>query len=208
LGVEGLGSWDWGGGVRVDGLEGRMEGVERDGRLEARARARAERAVRAGMLSCPETPAFLMSKGRNAEAEASAKRLWGDGFKYELYGSTGEVATAAAGGAHLMLAHPTLPTPLTPPAPRQSHGRGELGRDVVRHERQARRHLLRAVRDSAVQRHQRDRLLLVLRLPAGRPAERGARVGCGRCHQRRGLRHRSVAHGQAGRKCAMVWAEG
>ena len=54
----------------------------------------------AGMLVSPETPAFLMSKGRRSDAEASAKALWGAGFKQELYGAS-QTVDAEPGTFHL-----------------------------------------------------------------------------------------------------------
>ena len=40
------------------------------------------------MLTSPESPTFLLSKGRKAEAESSAEALWGANYSQELYGTT------------------------------------------------------------------------------------------------------------------------
>lgn len=48
------------------------------------------------MLLENESPTFLLSKGDKAGAEASAKALWGEGYKSELYASASEDS-----GAHL-----------------------------------------------------------------------------------------------------------
>lgn len=56
--------------------------------------------VAVGMLFSPETPAFLLSKGKRADAETAALSLWGKGYATELYGDAagqvpdGEAATS------------------------------------------------------------------------------------------------------------------
>ena len=46
------------------------------------------------MLLENESPTYLLSKGDKAGAEHSAKSLWGEGYKIELYGSASEESGA------------------------------------------------------------------------------------------------------------------
>jgi hypothetical protein len=48
--------------------------------------------VAAGMLTSPESPTFLLSKGKPKDAEKAAEALWGPAFRSELYGAAGVVA--------------------------------------------------------------------------------------------------------------------
>ena len=46
------------------------------------------------MLLENESPTYLLSKGDRAGAEQSAKALWGEGYKSELYASASEESGA------------------------------------------------------------------------------------------------------------------
>lgn len=48
-----------------------------------------------GMLVCPETPSWLVAKGRQAEADAAARWLWGPNTAYELSYLPGEAASGS-----------------------------------------------------------------------------------------------------------------
>jgi hypothetical protein len=47
------------------------------------------------MLLSPETPAHLLATGRKAEAEETAKKLWGPSYRSQLYTEDEETANAA-----------------------------------------------------------------------------------------------------------------
>lgn len=51
--------------------------------------------MRVGMLTNPESPSFLLSKGDRAGAEGAAQALWGRAYHSELYGAAGAPADAS-----------------------------------------------------------------------------------------------------------------
>ena len=50
------------------------------------------------MLTSPESPTFLLQRGRYADANSAAESLWGLSYKGELYGAAGSARDAGKEG--------------------------------------------------------------------------------------------------------------